>query len=248
LDKNKEGLARLLGNTFIQRRDVKAIQSSNGAYRPDKSIRSYFSLNDIIAHIDGSVSYGHYLLDNDNHCKILAFDIDLDNEYLWHDQLLNPRITLNTDHPARLDMIMDLRSVADGLGVRLKRMYPKLTVMHTYSGNKGIHVYGAFPQATTAKAAISVAESVIDWYGCFAPSRGNNFFKHTIREIPITIEVFPKQAKTTSGGFGNLLRLPLGINQKTKKHSFFYSIKSPLEYLISYDPIAALTTGTVNFS
>lgn len=34
-------------------------------------------------------------------------------------------------------------------------------------------------------------------------------------------EVFPKQVKVTEGGFGNLVKLPLGIHKKTGKRSYF---------------------------
>ncbi len=34
-------------------------------------------------------------------------------------------------------------------------------------------------------------------------------------------EVFPKQIKVVEGGFGNLIKLPLGIHQKTKQRSYF---------------------------
>jgi len=34
-------------------------------------------------------------------------------------------------------------------------------------------------------------------------------------------EIFPKQIKVVEGGFGNLVKLPLGIHQKTKQRSYF---------------------------
>lgn len=34
-------------------------------------------------------------------------------------------------------------------------------------------------------------------------------------------EIFPKQIKVAEGGFGNLVKLPLGINQKTNQRSYF---------------------------
>ncbi|MFH1358423.1 MAG: hypothetical protein ABIH37_00880 [archaeon] len=34
-------------------------------------------------------------------------------------------------------------------------------------------------------------------------------------------EVFPKQIKVVEGGFGNLVKLPLGVHMKTKQRSYF---------------------------
>lgn len=34
-------------------------------------------------------------------------------------------------------------------------------------------------------------------------------------------EIFPKQPQVKEGGFGNLVKLPLGIHQKTKQRSYF---------------------------
>lgn len=67
-------LAEMLARRFIARRDVKAVQNSNGGYRP---VTSPFQMADLIAHVQGKATFGHYLLDQHNMCKFFAFDIDL---------------------------------------------------------------------------------------------------------------------------------------------------------------------------
>lgn len=77
-------LALLIGERFIQRSDVKAIQFANGAYIPDRKLKipgdhaplGWFGRH-ILSHIEGRASYGHYLLDADNNTKLFAFDVDL---------------------------------------------------------------------------------------------------------------------------------------------------------------------------
>lgn len=234
--------ANLLYQRFVQRRDVKAVQEPSGAYHP---VRSRFTLRDFQYHLDGATTYGHYLVDQEGKCRVTAFDIDFDEEYSWRGQILNPRKIFGTDHPAHPDMVATIRSIADGLAFRLERMYPDLTVMTAFSGSKGIHVYGAFQSPTTATAARGIAVDVLDSYGCFELARGKNFYTHSLRDVPITIEIFPKQEKVNKGGFGNLLKLPLGVNQKSSRRAFFYNPRDPLSHLNPYNSFDALQYGTL---
>lgn len=242
MDDTTRGLSKLLANRMIQRRDVKALQASSGAYRP---VRSPFTMRDLGLHLAGSTTYGHYLVDHDGHCRMLAFDIDFDDSFSWRDKELNPREVFGTDHPARRTMNKTIRAMADGLAWRLKRTMPDLIVSTAFSGSKGLHVYGCFTRPTTADAARDIATDVLDGFGCFEATRGSNFYRHTNRDIPLTIETFPKQEKISRDGFGNLLKLPLGTNRKTGRRAFFYDVRSPIQELTPYDSVAALLYGTV---
>jgi hypothetical protein len=77
-------LAALIGRRFIQRRDVKAIQFDNGDYVPDLKMKDStrhglgFKMSHLQAHLDGRETYGHYLIGNDNKCRMFALDIDLE--------------------------------------------------------------------------------------------------------------------------------------------------------------------------
>lgn len=85
-------LAQIMGERFIQRTDVKAIQFSSGAYVPDnypdlKNPSRYQPLGwlgrHVLAHIKGEQTYGYYLLDQENKTKLFAFDIDLEKKGTW---------------------------------------------------------------------------------------------------------------------------------------------------------------------
>lgn len=81
-----------MGERFIQRTDVKAIQFSSGAYVPDnyaelKNPDRYQPLGwlgrHVLAHLQGERTYGYYLLDQDSMTKSFAFDIDLETKGTW---------------------------------------------------------------------------------------------------------------------------------------------------------------------
>ena len=234
----------LLASRFIQRRDLKAKQLPSGAYNP---VRNRFTQRDLRLHLSGNVTLGHYVVDRDDKCRVLAFDLDFDKAFEWHGQSLNPRDVFAQDHPAKPDLNKEIRQLADGLAVRLKRMYPGLIVMTSFSGSKGIHVYGSFPIPTRASAAREMAMSVLDFFGCFSlvPDKGKNFYKHNEIAQAITIEIYPKQ-ESVGSGVGNLLRLPLGVHQRTGRRGFFYDPFSDITELAPVDPVAALRDGVIH--
>lgn len=238
---------QLIGSLFIQRRDVKAYQKKTGAYKP---IKTPWTLKDIQNHLDGRVTLGHYLVDAEGKTKVIAFDIDFEKTYVLADgSEINPRdVFSDPDNPARGELVRAVRSLADGIAWRLKRLYPSLTVLTAFSGSKGIHVYGCFGGNTSAESAQGVGVSLLKNFAggdFFIPLRGDNFFQSDVHPN-LTIEVFPKQGKIGKDGFGNLMRLPLGINQKTGKAGFFYDPMAPISELNPLDPIEVLLHGSIN--
>lgn len=85
-------LVGLIAKRFIQRRDVKAVQFSSGAYVPDRELKNRqtqqpdpgrfgplgFKIQHLRDHLAGTATYGHYLLDADSKCRVFCFDIDLE--------------------------------------------------------------------------------------------------------------------------------------------------------------------------
>lgn len=260
-----DSLPNLLAKLFIARTDVKAIQLSNGAYNP---VRTPWIRKDIEDHLAGRKTYGHYLLNKQNQCKLFAFDIDFKpqgkypfpfdhtgwneaNEFLGEIRDFNPRNAwLDRGHPSRDWVKLQLKIIATRLcsGIR-KELDTRCAV--AYSGHKGIHVYGLMggeliPARHARMGAQIVLDAVLpDW----SPSKGNNFYQcdnpDPVNSFPcFGIEVFPKQDELTGeAGFGNLLRLPLGRNLKNPKDpTFFINMSDALNSFTALDSISALTT------
>jgi hypothetical protein len=63
----------------------------------------------------------------------------------------------------------------------------------------------------------------------------------------ITVEVYPKQDVLAHDGYGNLVRLPLGIHPVTKQRSHFINLESVpgLDPLAEFDAATALNRGCV---
>ena len=235
---------KLMAKRFIQRRDVKAVQAKTGAYKP---IKTKWTLADVRRHLDGSVTYGHYLLDQNDKTRVCAFDLDFADEVEFKGRTFSTKNAfIHHHHPAKEELNSQIRALSDGLAMRLKRMYPQLTVLCSFSGSKGVHVIGCLPKPTTGKAARKLVVSVLKSYGCFTEFKGKNFWQHSRGEHPnIKIETFPKQISVGNGGFGNLLRLPMGVNQKTGSAGFFYDLRAPQHLLIPDDSAMALDFGSV---
>lgn len=274
-------LAKLYAKLFIARSDVKAQQRPSGEYNPtverDPSgavTKSHgFTMDDLLAHIAGERTYGHYLLNADNQCKFFAFDIDLDElnpdkpnpelrlpqnqtpEGIWSNfALADPRATWldRSKVPARNLLKHEMRILANMLARTIHEEFEMQTAV-AYTGAKGIHVYG-FTGLMPAVDVRAGAEYVLQKLGCFEPYLGNNFFKHKLQSDDgrewydnfarcFTVEVFPKQTEVKTGGYGNLMRLPLGRNLKNPKDpTFFVDMRTELTDLRPRDAMEALTT------
>lgn len=267
-------LADLIAKLFISRRDVKAIQGSNGHYYVDCSrdrlgneIHRYpWTRAALEAHLEGAKTYGHYLLNKDDTTKLFAFDIDLE-EYkpdkperkfyypsakgddAWGGEPIefNPRKAWqDRRHPARPWMKYQFKMTA----TKLMQIISKdlgIPCAAAYSGGKGVHVYG-FTGSSPAWEAREGAAIVMESLGEWVPARGDNFFKHKDQDFltgypNLSIEVFPKQDSLQGKDLGNLMRLPLGRNLKSKDPTFFIDMSTEMAEMKPIDPIWALTEG-----
>lgn len=187
-------------------------------------------------------------------CRVLAFDVDFGkfapppladvDGFQWQGLLLDPRELFMTDHPASRDMVRKIRSMTDGLAWHAKERFPEYRVLTSYSGNKGLHVYVCFGKAVLGEDARKMGESVLNYFG-FELVKGKNFWGHRSHQSILTVEVYPKQGTLKGKDLGNLLRLPLGLNQKSGREGFFYDVRAPIDALVAVDPLLALEDGTV---
>lgn len=263
-----DAVANLIAQKFIQRKDVKAVQLSDGSWMPHthngkrEGERLPWKRPDLLAHIEGKRSYGHYLLDHDSQCKLFAFDVDLEKEGQLPLRLMDPFASddeklnwqdgpmtdiadlrgswLDRTNPGRPYMKLQFREISHHL---MKGIFENLGLpcATAYSGGKGIHVY-AFTGIISAEEAREGAQIVLDALGDFKATRGTNFFKHD-KWPNLSIEVFPKQANLDGKDLGNLMRLPLGRNLKSKDPTFFVDMTSPMGEMRPVDPEWVLTTA-----
>lgn len=183
-------LVALIAKKFIARRDVKAQQNSRGFYMPvvdeDKN-RVPWLQADLEDHIAGRKTFGHYLVDQEDNCKLFAFDIDLNknvvdphtHEVLWSGSApetphfgdrasyngkilrFDPRQAwLDRAHPARAWMKYQFKFVAHALCSTIEKELD-IPCAVAYSGAKGIHVYG-FTGLVPAEEARLGAQIVLD--------------------------------------------------------------------------------------
>jgi len=258
-------LPTLIGQRFISRKDVKAVQNSDGSYMPD---RHPWKMDDLRAHIAGTKTFGHYLVDQNNMTKLFAFDIDLvkgndknPTPGYWFDLddqsevdlgvvPCDPRaVWLEKDHPGRKWLTLQLRCCAEALALKAKTLFEDdLHIAMAYSGGKGLHVYGFFPEPVEASFARKSAVNILkafnrpDGRPGFEPSRGTNFWVSTQeKQHNYEIEVYPKQDSLEGKDLGNLLRLPLGVNRKTGQKGFFLDGRSQLYEFKMMDPTSVLS-------
>jgi len=259
---NATEIAKLLAGNLIERRDVKAIQAANGDYWPhrDGPQQNYndrplipFSLDSLVAHVEGRQTFGHYLVNPETGTvRCFVFDIDFNkNSIYFPDGPDNPSVMINPREvwagpttQAKRDLALQVYAMADGLAKRTQKLLG-CKVIVCYSGNKGLHVIGCLDPRTPADQARASAVQVLESLKVFEPLKGNNFWKHTIGYPSLEIEVFPKQDGVKSDGYGNLVRLPLGINRKSGKPSFFLRLDVEFGKFVIDDPLEVLTAGSL---
>lgn len=231
-----DAIAKLFAKKFIARPDVKAEQQGNGAYHP---VEEKFTMQDLRDHLSKDRTYGHYLIDPDSdQCKFFAFDIDFEvagwlpdgDEHITETaSAVNPRVAWrDRKHPARNFMKSQLMHVAGLLASKAHRELD-LPVAIAYSGYKGVHVYCFTGPIVTSKAREG-AQLVMELAGGVL-HKGNNFYhlpgEETFLEN-LSIEIFPKQETIGDKKYGNLMRLPLGVNRKAPTDpTFFIDLTQP---------------------
>lgn len=229
-----------LGKLFIERRDTRAVQHKDGSYTPE---RTKFTMANLRDHIEGKRTYGHYLISPENRCRLFAFDLDIVKHATLDGQTIDARAAfLDESHWARPQLIGQLNTLAVVLARRTHKMYG-LNVAAAYSGSKGLHVYcftGSESSELIREAGLAVLESFKDR---FQPIRGANFFG--VDGYAVEVEVFPKQSNLDGKDLGNLMRLPLGVNQKTGQRSFFLRLHQGADHFTELSAQEALIDGAL---
>lgn len=255
-------VAQLLGSQLIERRDAKAVQTAKGYSPVREDMRNVDSplkpwdIQDLIDHVEGKATYGHYLVKpGTNTVRCLTFDIDIRAEankdigeepILWEGQEINPRqIWLSKEQSVcRADIGRQLQGMTYGLATYVRKVLD-VKVLMSYSGSKGAHVIAVLDEGTPAADARDAARRVLDATGVMMQDHGENFFKHVDAYPALQVEMYPKQDTVTEDSFGNLVRLPLGINRKTGDSGFFMKIPKDLSRVSPDSPLEALQGGSL---
>lgn len=269
-------LAVLFAKRFIQRRDIKAVQFTSGSWSPDTRIKNIgswgpvgFKMPHLRQHLAGTHTYGHYLLDDDNQCRMFAFDLDLEKEKVdpdtgerivgwWCSMHEDPDWTIyecdpraewaNRASPARPWLKTQMSILARKL-IRNIQEHAEVPCAAAYSGSKGIHVYGFMKPDSPASQVYAAATYVLEASGDWELSKGKHFYRHKLRDPSLgypnfSLEVFPKQDSLEGKDLGNLMRLPLGRNLKSNDPCFFLDLNTPVGVLAPHkDPVTLLDSG-----
>lgn len=144
-------------------------------------------------HLTGALTAGVYPVRSDDTTPFLAFDLDV--------------AKFAASAPDATRAWPRLMRLVHGHARAIMERLADLGIPHLLedSGQKGRHVWVFFETPVPATAARRLARLVLDALPP-APSE-------------VGVEVFPKQARVGASGFGNLIKLPLGIHRRTGRWS-----------------------------
>jgi len=183
-------------------------------YVPVKRPMEYKDAED---HIMGRTTYGIYLLRADSTVMTGVLDVDLVQKYRLPKL---PAADVALVRRERDFLIRRIHEISIDAGMR---------AIPEFSGGKGFHFWYCFASPVPAAMARQALEQIRR-----AVSGDVTAFN---------LEVFPKQDQLAGKGYGNLVKLPLGIHRVSKKHSWFLechdrTIESQLAFLGGINPIA----------
>ncbi len=155
---------------------------------------------DVQEHLQGRRTYGIYLLNNDSCVWTGVIDIDLVVRLRDRTEMKKAREQITREAVYLLKRIKERAAEAG------------LTSIAELSGGKGYHLWfpaeAPVPASLMKKAMLMLIRDLAADCKCF------------------TMEVFPKQDKLSGKGFGNLVKLPLGIHRGTGRNSRLIPTKS----------------------
>ncbi len=213
----KQELLEYFLTLFSGREDVFARQwadkkENKSGYVP---VRHPLTLGEVDEHVQGHKTYGIYLLQADSRVKCGVIDADIIARLRSGKISNQDKITLKRERTYLISRILE-RSAELGLKPAVE-----------FSGYKGFHFWYFFSKSVDASAVRSVLYKIAQPVDADLSS--------------FDLEIFPKQEKLSGKGFGNLVKLPLGIHRATGKQSFFMEcakkdVESQLGFLKTIKP------------
>jgi hypothetical protein len=170
---------------------------------------------DIEEHIRGVKTCGIYLMKSDATVSAAVIDMDLAKKFRMAKVTAEDRQTIYRE---REYLLTRIREMSGDLGLK---------PLVEFSGGKGFHFWFLFNPPLAAGMARNALSRVTD-----SLARDVTAFH---------LEVFPKQDYLSGKGYGNLVKLPLGVHRLTGKRSFFVACRdhtdaAQLEFLMTVHP------------
>ncbi len=173
-------------------------------------VRRSMEPGDLEDHLKGLKTYGIYLLKSDGTVKTAVIDVDLQKNFRGR------KLTADEKNLVKRELsyfVIRLKELSKASG-----LHPLLE----FSGGKGYHFWFFFDVPTAPENVRSALEII----------------KRSVSGdlTAFTIEIFPKQDHLKGKGFGNLVKLPLGVHRLTGKRSYFQqchdrSVDAQLDFL-----------------
>lgn len=197
---------------FLHRSDLFAQQFNDGTYAP---VRAELTPDEVQEHLAGFQTLGTYVLNVDNTVKYAVFDLD------------------TYDEDAKSWLISSLtNSVLELAGGDIGSLK---SLLLENSGGKGHHAWLFFDQPVPAVNVRAWANGpfIENW-----KLRADEALdKETGWPTAWPLEVFPKQDQLIEGGFGNLVKLPLGKHAVSGNWSTFEPVAGWAANLLEVVPL-----------
>ena len=169
-------------------------EENSSGYVP---VRRAMTHSDIEDHLTGRRTYGIYLFSTDSTIRTAVLDVDISATYRGRKLDKEEKRAVNRQKGYLLTRLPELSQT--------RNLFPLLE----FSGGKGYHLWYFFDGPVDPAPVRAVLEEIR---------------REIAGDVPaFNIEVFPKQDKLSGKGFGNLVKLPLGVHRLTGKQSYFIS-------------------------
>jgi hypothetical protein len=184
-------------NFFSGREDCFARQWANKregkcGYVP---VRRPMEPSDVEDHLSGRMTYGIYLMKEDATVLVSVIDLDLIPKFRTGNMSKEEKHLVNREATYAATRIREVAAELDS------------KPLIEFSGGKGYHFWLFFESPASARDARGFLKQIV---------------KPLEKDLTVfSFEIFPKQDSLTGKGFGNLVKLPLGIHRLTGKRSFF---------------------------
>ncbi len=180
-------------------------------------VRRPLEPTDVEDHLSGRMTYGIYLLRHDATVKTAVIDIDLAQAFRGGKL---PAADVARVKRERDWLLRRIHEISLEMGLK---------PIPEFSGGKGFHFWYCFEKPVSAAFARGALESIR---------------RAVVSDVStFVLEVFPKQDHLSGKGFGNLVKLPLGVHRGTGKRSLLLGLQdtSPeaqLRHLLQIHPLS----------